>query len=41
MIDTIVANVAPGETRVALIAGGRTVEVLHRRVGRESIVGNL
>ncbi len=38
MIDTIVINDAPGETRVALLAGDRTVEVFHHRAGRESIV---
>ncbi|MFQ5959231.1 MAG: Rne/Rng family ribonuclease [Alphaproteobacteria bacterium] len=41
MIDTIVVNVAPGETRVALLADGRTVEVFHHRAGSESIVGGL
>ena len=41
MIDTIVINDAPGETRVALLAGDRTVEVFHHRAGRESIVGNI
>lgn len=41
MIDTIAVDVAPGETRVALLADGRTVEVFHHRAGSESIVGDL
>ncbi len=41
MIDTIVVNAAPGETRVALLADERTVEVFHHRAGRGSIVGNV
>ena len=41
MIDTIVVNAAPGETRLALLAGDRTVEVVHHRLGGESIAGNL
>ena len=41
MIDTLVVNVAPGETRIALLDGARVVELRHHRAGRESIVGNL
>ena len=41
MIDTIVVNAAPGETRLALLAGGRVVEVTHHRLGGESIAGNV
>ena len=41
MIDTVAVNVAPGETRVALLDGERTVEVFHHRAGCESVVGNL
>ena len=32
MIDTMVVNAAPGETRLALLAGDRTVEVVHHRL---------
>ena len=39
--DTCVVNVSPGETRIALLAGDRTVEVLHHRAGNESLVGNV
>ena len=41
MIDTLVVNVAPGETRIALLDGAAVVELRHHRAGRESIVGNL
>jgi len=41
VIDTLVVNVAPGETRIALLDGARVVELRHHRAGRESIVGNL
>jgi len=41
MIDTIAVDATPGETRVALIAEGRTVELLYRRAGRESRVGSV
>ena len=41
MIDTVVVNAAPGETRVALLAGGRTIEVVHHRAGAESLVGDI
>ncbi len=39
--DTCVVNVSPGETRIALLSGDRTVEVLHHRAGNESLVGNV
>ena len=39
--DTVAVNVSPGETRVALLAGERTIEVFHHRAGRESVVGNV
>ena len=41
MIDTIIAESAPGETRVALLAGERVVEVFHHRAGAESLVGDI
>ncbi len=41
MIDTIAVNAAPGETRVALLAGARTVEVFHHRAGVDSALGNV
>jgi ribonuclease G len=45
VIDTVAfnvaVNVAPGETRVALLAGERTLEVFHHRTGRENVVGNV
>jgi len=41
MIDTIAVDATPGEMRVALIAEGRTVELLYRRAGRESRVGGV
>ena len=40
-VDSCVVNVSPGETRVALLADGQTVEVLHHRAGNESLVGNV
>ncbi|MFQ5785663.1 MAG: Rne/Rng family ribonuclease [Alphaproteobacteria bacterium] len=41
MIDTIAVNVAFGETRVALIAEGRVIEVFHRRAGGASVAGSV
>jgi ribonuclease G len=41
MIDTILVSGAPGETRVALLAGGQTIEVIHHRAGHESLVGGV
>jgi ribonuclease G len=41
MIDTVLASVSPGETRVALLAGERVVELRHHRESRESVTGNL
>ena len=41
MIDRLVVNVAPGEMRIALLHGERTVELHHHRAGRESVVGNI
>jgi ribonuclease G len=38
MIDTILVSDAPGETRVALLADGQTIEVIHHRAGHESLV---
>ena len=41
MIDTVLASVSPGETRLALLAGERVVELRHHRESRESVTGNL
>lgn len=41
MIDGLAVNVAPGETRIALLDGARTVEVHHHRAAAKSLVGNL
>lgn len=41
MIDRLVANVAPGETRIALLDGARVVEIHHHRVEQPGVVGNL
>lgn len=39
MIDTILVSAAPGETRIALLAGGHTIDVAHHRVGHERLAG--
>lgn len=41
MIDRLVVNVAPGDMRIALLQGERTIELYHHRAGRESVVGNI
>jgi len=41
MADTILVNVIPGETRVAVLEAGRAVELLFERPGRESRVGQV
>ncbi|MFP6740625.1 MAG: ribonuclease E/G, partial [Alphaproteobacteria bacterium] len=41
MIDTILVSDAPGETRVALLADGRTIDAIHHRTGHESLVGGV
>lgn len=41
MIDTILVSDAPGETRVALLADGQIIEVIHHRAGHESVVGGV
>ena len=41
MIDTLVVNAAPGEMRIALLDGERTVEIYHHRDGALSVLGNL
>lgn len=40
-IDEILIEQAPGETRVALMAAGRLVELVVEREGAESVVGNV
>ena len=40
-IDTVLVNAAPGETRVALVAAGRLVEVWIDRPGRAGGVGDI
>jgi len=40
-IDHILINTSPGETRVALMAGERLIEVLVERLGGGSLVGNI
>ena len=39
LIDTILIEDSPGETRAALVAGGRVHEVVHCRADRPSLVG--
>ena len=41
MIDTLVVNAAPGEMRIALLDGERTVEIYHHRDVALSVLGNL
>ncbi len=41
VIDHVLINKAPGETRVALMSQGRLAELLVSRRGSESIVGNI
>ncbi len=41
MIDKLVVNVAPFETRIALLDGARVIELRHHRAGRPSVVGNI
>ena len=41
MIDCLAVNAAPGEIRIALLDGERTVELHHHRAGNVSTVGNL
>ncbi len=41
MIDTLAVDATPGEMRAALIAGGRTVELLYHRAGRAARVGDV
>ncbi|MBC8338896.1 MAG: Rne/Rng family ribonuclease [Alphaproteobacteria bacterium] len=40
-VDQILISTSPGETRTALLSGGRLVEFLIERKGRESLVGNI
>ena len=40
-IDEIVFNVSPGETRAALVSGGRLIELIVERARSGSLVGNL
>lgn len=40
-IDEILFDVSPGETRAALVAGGRLVELLVERASTASLVGNI
>ncbi len=40
-IDHVVIGKSPGETRVALMSGGRLIEVLVERTGAASLVGNI
>jgi len=40
-IDHILISTSPGETRTALLADGRLVEVFMSRAGAESLVGNI
>ena len=40
-IDEILVSVSPGETRAALVAGGRLVELLLAREAKGSLVGNI
>ena len=39
MIDTALVSAAPGETRIALLAGGHTMDVIYHRAGHESLAG--
>lgn len=39
MIDTVLVSAAPGETRIALVASGHTMDVIHHRTGHESLAG--
>lgn len=41
MIDEILLSVAPGETRTALLSGGRLVEYMLDRAGDADITGNI
>ncbi|MDA1089467.1 MAG: Rne/Rng family ribonuclease [Proteobacteria bacterium] len=41
VIDHILISASPGETRVAVLAANRLVEVLVERVGAASLVGNI
>ena len=40
-IDEILVSVSPGETRAALVAGGRLIELLVARESHKSLVGNV
>ncbi|NQV83699.1 MAG: ribonuclease E/G [Rhodospirillales bacterium] len=40
-IDQILISTSPGETRTALLSGGRLAEIWIDRVGRASLVGNM
>jgi ribonuclease G len=40
-VEQIIIRDSPGETISALLSGGRLVEILIDRVGRESLVGNI
>lgn len=39
--ERIYINGAPGETRIAIVEGGRLSDLIIARVGRESLVGNI